>query len=161
MLVEATGADAAKIDSEIEKLALHGTAVTPALLADLVPNARSANIFDLANALGRRDRMRSLDILATLVREGEYLPLALSSLGGQLRTALTCQEANLRDANAIQNQFRLSRGRAEGIARTVAEFPAGRLRKAIDLVARADIALRDTRPDDQTVMEALVWAITA
>ena len=56
-----------------------GSPTSPAL----VPDARATNIFALVNAMGRRDRARSLEILDTLTREGEYLPLALAFLSAQ------------------------------------------------------------------------------
>ena len=37
----------------------------------------------------------------------------------------------------------------------------GRLKRAMLLVYAADQALRDTRPDDKTVMEDFVWKVTA
>ncbi|MGH9659354.1 MAG: DNA polymerase III subunit delta, partial [Bryobacteraceae bacterium] len=73
LLVEALGADAARIAVEIEKLALYapqGRAISEDDIAALVPDARAANIFSLVNALGRRDRARSLQLLDTLMRDG-------------------------------------------------------------------------------------------
>lgn len=80
LLVEALGADLTRIAVEVEKLALYapGRPVTAEDIALLVPDARATTIFALAATLGRRDRSRSLEILDTLVRDGEYLPLALS-----------------------------------------------------------------------------------
>ena len=46
---------------------------------------------ELVAALGRRDRKRSLEILDTLVRDGEYLPLALAFLATQFRFALAAE----------------------------------------------------------------------
>lgn len=167
-LVEATGADASRIANEIEKLSLRigpGGTVTGELITELVPNARAANIFALVNAIGRGDRMKSLDLLDTLIREGEYLPLALSFLATQFRFALAAHEAGLKGAMAIQGYFQKSgvamwKSRAEQVAQTVAEFPRERLAQAIRNVADADRALRDTRPDDQIVMEEFVWKLT-
>jgi len=58
------------------------------------------------NAMGRRDRARALECLDALVREGEYLPLALSFLSTQFRTALAAREAGLKTAGQIQSHFR-------------------------------------------------------
>src|SRR5260370_35269967 len=90
-LVEAVGADLARIAIEIEKLRLFvGSARTITLddISKLSPEARVTTIFALVNALGRRDRRQSLQILDTLTRDGEYLPLALSFLSAQFRMAL-------------------------------------------------------------------------
>ena len=53
-------------------------------------------IFALVNAMGRRDRTRALQVLDTLARDGEYLPLALAFLSTQFRMALVAREAGLR-----------------------------------------------------------------
>ncbi len=82
LLIEALGGDMARIAAEIEKLALYAgeREVTVDDMTALAPDARSTTIFALVNALGRKDRMRALEALDTLTREGEYLPLALAFL---------------------------------------------------------------------------------
>lgn len=169
LLLEATGADAARVDQEIEKLSLFakpGVAVTMDDLNMLVPNARAANIFALVAAIGKGDRTQSLDILDTLVREGEYLPLALNFLATQFRLALAAHEAKLKGSMQIQGHFQKSgiamwKSRAEQVEQTVNAFTIPKLKKAIGLVYEADQALRDTRPDDRTVMEDFIWKVTA
>ena len=61
----------------------------------LVPNAAQTTIFALVNALGKRDRSAALKSLEILVREGEYLPLALTLLNTQFRLALAVKEAKV------------------------------------------------------------------
>ncbi|MES1258676.1 MAG: DNA polymerase III subunit delta, partial [Acidobacteriota bacterium] len=104
-LVEALAADVGRIAVELEKLSLYGKPVTAEDLPLLVPDARQSTIFGLVAALGRRDRARSLETLDALVREGEYLPLALTFLAGQFRMALVAKEANLRGAMGVQGHF--------------------------------------------------------
>ena len=82
-----------------------------------MPDARATTIFALVNALGRRDRARALEILDTLTREGEYLPLALAFLSTQFRMALVAREAGLKSPQQIQGHFS-RHGRADvGFAR--------------------------------------------
>ncbi len=167
-LVEALGCDAARIDAEIEKLSLFagpGRNITLADLEALTPDARTATLFSLVNALGRSDRLASLQCLDTLVKEGEYLPLALSFLGAQFRLALAAHESGARNAHEIQSQFtrlgiRIWRDRAEQVAQTLAAFPPARLQRALQLVFEADKSLRDARPDDRVVLEEFVLNLT-
>ncbi len=168
LLVEALAGDAGRIAVEIEKLALYAgreRKITADDIALLVPNARESTVFTLAAALGRSDRKRSLDSLDTLLREGEYLPLALTFLATQFRLAMVAQEANLRGAQQIQTYFtrqgiRMWRDRADQVSQTVAAFSREKLQTAIEKVYWADKALRDTRPDDRVVMETLVLNLT-
>jgi len=135
-------------------------------IAALVPDARATTIFALVNALGRRDRARALEILDTLTREGEYLPLALAFLSTQFRMALVAREANLKSAQQIQGHFtRLGipmwGSRGEQVQQTVAKFSQPQLERAIKLTFEADRGMRDTRPDDRIVMERFILALAA
>jgi DNA polymerase-3 subunit delta len=168
LLVDSLAADAGRIVNEIEKLRLYVGAnrkVTADDILQLVPNAQATTIFALVSALGRGDRKRSLGHLDTLIREGEYLPLALTFLATQFRLAMVAHEAGLRTSQQIQTYFtklgiRVWRDRAEQIYQTVTAFSAARLARAIEKVSSADRALRDARPDDRVVMEELVFSLT-
>lgn len=168
LLVEATGADASRLSAEIEKLALfagEGRTVTAADIASLVPNAQETTIFNLVNALARRNRTLSMELLDTLVREGEYLPLALTFLGGVFRLALAAQEQGLRSANDVQSFFSrqgiaMWRSRAEQIYTASARFSPEKLKEGVQLVFRADKDLKSSRVDDRIVMEEFVLHLT-
>jgi DNA polymerase-3 subunit delta len=168
MLVESLGADMERISVEIEKLRLYAgseRAVSIEDISKLVPEARSTTIFALVSALGRRDRKQSLQILDTLTRDGEYLPLALSFLSGQFRMALISKQSGLRGASQIQGYFsRLGipvwGTRAEQIQQTVAKFSSEQLELGLKLIFEADREMRDTRPDDRIVMEKFIFALT-
>jgi DNA polymerase-3 subunit delta len=168
LLVEELGADATRLAHEIEKLSLFaGTerTVTEEDIWNLTPNAKASTVFALVAALGRKDRMASLESLDVLVREGEYLPLALSFLSTQFRMALVAREAKVTGASQIQSFFQkqgtpMWRSRAEQVAQTAGTFTASRLRTALIRIYETDKALRDTRPDDRTVMERFVLELT-
>jgi len=169
LLVEALGGDVARIAVEIDKLYLYSAGRKPISLDDiaaLVPDARSATIFALVNALGRRDRTRGLQILDTLCREGEYLPLALSFLSTQFRMALVSKESGLRSPQQIQGHFSRSgvpmwNSRAEQVFQTVSKFSRDQLERGMKLIFAADRDLRSARPDDRIVMERFVLELTA
>jgi DNA polymerase-3 subunit delta len=168
LLVEALGADIARIAVEIEKLALYaGTRTVSADdIANLVPDARSTTIFALVNALGRRDRTRALELLDTLTSEGIYLPLALTFLSTQFRLAMASREAGLKSAAQVQSHFTrmgvpMWGSRADQVWQTVAKFGKPQLERAMKLISEADRGLRDARPDDRIVMEQFLLKLTA
>ncbi len=168
LLAESLGWDAARIAAEIEKLAVWGQGgrtVSAADIAALVPEARSAGVFELADALAARDRLRALEVLELLVRQSEYLPLALASLSGPLRLALAAQQGGWRRPEQILAQasrlgLRMWPARAQQVARTANAFPPQQLRTALRLLYEADRALRDVRPDDRTALEAFIFRLT-
>jgi DNA polymerase-3 subunit delta len=168
-LVEATAADLARLSNELDKLALfaasHEGVITEHDVAALVPNLSETTIFALVNALARRDRLESFRLLDTLIREGEYLPLALTFLGGLLRMALAAREQQLRSAQEVQNYFQkqgvaMWRSRAEQVYNASLKFPREKLEEAISSVFRADRDLKGSRPDDRIVMENFVLRLT-
>jgi len=168
LLVEALAADLTRIAVEVEKMALYtqGRPVTEEDLGLLVPDARATTIFALVGALGRRDRSRSLEILDTLFRDGEYLPVALSFLAAQFRAALVAKEAGLRSPQQIQGHFarmgvQMWSSRAEQVFQTVAKFSKSQLERAMQLTFEADKDLRSARPDDRIVMEQFILRLTA
>jgi DNA polymerase-3 subunit delta len=168
MLVEALGADIARIAVEIEKLSLFAAGRTVSMddITNLVPDARATTIFALVNALGRRNRAQALGLLDTLTREGEYLPLALTFLSTQFRLALAAKEAGLRSSSQLQGHFAklgvpMWPSRAEQVWQTVGKFSQTQLQRAIDLIFEADKGMRSARPDDRIVMEKFILELTA
>ena len=169
LLLDATGGDASRIAIEIEKLSLLTRGerkVTAEDIAALVPDAHQSNIFALVAAIGRGDRVRSLEILDMLAREGEYMPLALAFLATQFRMALAAREAGARGASGIQAHFnrvgaRIWPERARQIEQTVEAFPKARLERAMEKVYATDRGLRSSPPDDRIVMEEMILALTS
>ena len=166
-LVEALGGEAARIAAEIEKLRMYtaGRQVESADISQLVPEARESTIFALVGALGRNDRAAALDVLDTLIKQSEYLPLALSFLATQFRMAYAAKEAGLRTPQQIQAHFAkqgiaMWGSRAEQVFQTVSSFSKVRLAEALNTIFSADKSLRDARPDDRVVMEEFVLRLT-
>jgi DNA polymerase-3 subunit delta len=165
-LVEALAGDVERIAVEIEKLSLYGKPITADDLPLLVPDARESTIFALVNALGRRDRLRAMETLDTLIREGEYLPLALTFLATQFRMALVAKEANLKSSSQVQSHFQrggvpMWGSRAEQVAATATKFTRQQLERGLKLIFEADRDLRSARPDDRTVVEIFVAKLCA
>ena len=168
LLVEALAGDASRIAAEIEKLSLYAgpeRRITAADIAKMIPNAQENTIFELVAALGAGNRSRSLEVLDALVREGEYLPLALTFLATQFRLALVAREAGLRTTSDIVSHFsrsgvRMWRDRAEQVRQTLQAFSKEKLEIALKKTFAADRGLRDARPDDRIVMEELILSLT-
>lgn len=168
LLVEAAGADSSRIAAELEKLAVFaasGGAITPDDLAALVPDAREATIFNLVNAIASGNRRQSLDLLDTLVRAGEYLPLALTFAGGLFRFALAAKAQGLRSSQDIQTFFQrqgvpMWRSRADQIAHVAGRLTVGKLQEGLDLAFIADRDMKGTRPDDRLIFERFLLAVT-
>ena len=168
-LIDSASGDANRLAGEIEKLSLFvgsERAVTLDDLRTLVPNASQSTIFALVNALGKRDRAGALRSLDILVREGEYLPLALTFLSTQFRLALAAKEARVDSVQQAQNFFgrigvRMWRERAEQVMATASGFTKEHLAKALGLIYETDKKFREGYRNDRVIMETLVVALTA
>jgi DNA polymerase-3 subunit delta len=167
LLVDALGADAMRISTEIEKLRLYvgeRHTIGPAELADLVPDSSVSTIFVLVDALGRRDRPRALELVDTLLRQGEYMPLALSFLASLLRLALAAEERGLRSPQQIQQAFskpgrQIWSAKAHQIQQAASVFTRRQMEATIKRISETDRALRDVRPDDRIVMENFILSL--
>lgn len=168
-LVEVLGADASRLTAEMEKLALFlgaGATVSEEHLDALVPDARATTVFRMVAALGESNRLQALEQLDTLMRQNEYLPLALSFLSTQFRMAMAAREAGLRTSQQVQSHFQQAgiamwRSRADQVLATAMAFPLAKLRRALRLIAQTDRALRDANPSDRLVMENFIFRLTA
>jgi DNA polymerase-3 subunit delta len=166
-MVESLGADAMHIANEIEKLRLYagpGKEISAAELATLIPDSSVSTIFALVDALGRRDRLRALELTDTLMRQGEYMPLALSFLASLFRLALAAREKHLRTAYEIQQSLSkpgrpVWRSKAEQVHRAATTFTQKQLEKGLEEIYAADRGFRDARPSDRIVMERFILAL--
>lgn len=167
-LLDAVAGDANRLASEMEKLSLfvgEGRSVTMQDLSTLVPNAAQTTVFALVNALGKGDRVGALRLLDILVREGEYLPLALTFLSAQFRLALAAKEAKVTSAQQALAFFaklgvRMWRERAEQVIVTAGAFTKERLTKGLTMIYETDKKFREGYRDDRLVMETLVLGLT-
>ncbi len=167
-LLDAVAGDASRLASEIEKLSLfvgEGRGVTMQDLSTLVPNAAQTTIFAMVNALGKGDRAGALRSLDILVREGEYLPLALTFLSTQFRLALAAKEAKVSSPQQALAFFaklgvRMWRERAEQVIVTAGAFTKERLAKGLTMIYETDKKFREGYRDDRMIMETLVLGLT-
>jgi DNA polymerase-3 subunit delta len=167
LLVDSLGADAMRLSVEIEKLRLYAGErgkISAQELANLVPDSSVSTIFVLVDALGRRDRLRALELLDTLLRQGEYMPLALSFLASLLRLALAAKERGLRSPQQIQQELsapgpQIWSTKAQQIHQAATLFTKKQIETTLRRIFRTDRALRDTHPDDRIVMERFVFSL--
>jgi DNA polymerase-3 subunit delta len=167
LLVDSLGADAMRLSVEIEKLRLYAGErgkISAQELASLVPDSSVSTIFVLVDALGRRDRLRALELLDTLLRQGEYMPLALSFLASLLRLALAAKERGLRSPQQIQQELsapgrQIWSTKAQQIHQAATVFTKKQIEATLRRIFRTDRALRDARPDDRIVMERFVFGL--
>jgi DNA polymerase-3 subunit delta len=168
-LVEMLGNDLARLSSDLEKLALYlggQRAVTRQDLEVLIPEARQSGVFELTDALARKDRPRALDLVDTLAKTGEYWPLQLSMLARLFRQALAAKEQGARGVPQITRLFQAQGtqmwpARARQILDVGQKFSRLELERALIALFHADRDLRRDHPSDRIIIEQLVVKMTA
>ena len=166
-LVDTLGADAMRISTEIEKLRLY---------AGPGGEDRGRGAGDSGSGFQRLDDLRAggcpgaarppagLGLVDTLVRQGEYMPLALSFLASLFRLALVAKEKGLRSPQQIQQALSkpgrpVWRSKAEQIHQTASGFTKAQLETGLKQIFAADWGLRDARPSDRIVMEKFILGL--
>jgi DNA polymerase-3 subunit delta len=103
VLAARIGPNSGQLQSEITKLATsagEGSVIGEALVRDLVPVTREGGIFDLSDAINRRDLTLCLDTLSQLLRQGE-------SAVGILLAAIVPTVRNLLVTKDLMERYKL------------------------------------------------------
>ncbi|MFZ4763696.1 MAG: DNA polymerase III subunit delta [Roseimicrobium sp.] len=121
MLVQLAGEDTRQLDSEVEKLSLYlgeRTRVTADDVRLLVPLNRAGVVFELGNAIGKRDLRRALELVRTLVYQGQ------SPIGILLAAVVPRVRSLLLAADLISRHPRLPRGNFTSFAAALEKLPS-------------------------------------
>lgn len=182
-LVDALAGDMMLIATELEKLLLYvsapsrgdpgqGTSSAAITLADvetMVLAAKQRSLYELTDALSRRDRARALALLHGLLNAsdaGEDSAIGhLFMLAKTYRQMLVIHEKNVRDSRAIWQVlwpgFRVPPFAADLLIQQAKRFKtAGQIAQALRSIAKADLELRSGPVDKTLVLERLVLALT-
>ena len=183
-LVDALAGDMMLVRSELEKLLLYVSApvresnVQTATLGrismgdveTMVLAAKQRSLYELTDALSRRDRERSLLLLHGLLRAsdgGEDSAIGhLYMLARTYRQMLIIHEKNVRDSRAIWQVlwqgFRMPPFAADELIQQARRYKSRReISRALRLIARADLELRSGPVDKTLVLERLVLDLAA
>lgn len=121
LLALLTGGDTRQVDNELEKLALYAAGrpeITEDDVRTMVPLTRAGGIFELGNALGRREVERALRLVGQLLYQGE-------SAIGILLVAIIPTVRSLLLAKDLMDRHRLGRpGQPFAFAKTLERLPA-------------------------------------
>ena len=96
ILTARVGTNTGQIDSDLAKLvtaAGEGTIITEQLVRDLVPVTRAGGIFDLSDAINKRNVPLCIETLAQLRRQGENaVPILLAAIVPTVRNLLVAKD---------------------------------------------------------------------
>jgi DNA polymerase-3 subunit delta len=191
-LVDALGSDMMLIASDFEKLALYAQGkqllvpqvpilsegftqipsptITLGDVETMVLAAKQRSLYELTDAISRRDRPQALALLHGLLNAsdgGEDSAIGhLYMLARTFRQMLIILEKNVRDSRAIWSVlwqgFRMPPFAAEDLIRQARRYKSrSDLTRALRLIARADLEIRSSPPDKRLVLERLILALAS
>ncbi len=121
MFVQLAGEDTRQLDSELEKIGLYlGQAkrVTVEDVRAIVPLSRAGIIFEVGNAIGKRDLRRALELLRTLIYQGQNpVGILLGAIVPRVRSLLLA-------ADIVASHPKLPRGNYQGFVGALDRLPA-------------------------------------
>jgi len=161
LLVESSGEDLRLLAHEIDKLSTYvgrGGQIRLEDVCALTPIARQSRVFDLTDALARRDRTRALSLLHELLAHGES-PLGIVALTAfQTRALLqvkTLAERGLR-APQIAQQAGMAPYVVEKSLPLARQFTFAQLEAAHRRLFEIDTALKRSRTTPEMALDLLV-----
>lgn len=160
-IVDLAGADLQSLAGELEKVVLYagGSRQIPdSVIADLISGSRQQGIFDLINAVGRRDRVASLRSLSNLLSMGEHPLVVVSMMGRHCRQMMIAREGldQGNDARQIGNAAQIPPFLLDQFLRQARTADIGAIRKMFVRLAETDRALKSSSVDGQLLLENLI-----
>lgn len=168
-LVDAVGADMLSIASELEKLLLEAGArgaaeITVADVETMVPAAKQRSLYELTDAISRKDAPAALALLGGLLNASDGEDAAIGhvfSLAKTYRQMAILHERQVKDQRAMWQVlwpgFRVAPHAADALIAQARRYRNGReILAGLRAIARADAELRSSPPDKRTVLERLV-----
>jgi DNA polymerase-3 subunit delta len=159
-LVEATAGRAARMATELEKLACYAgesRRIGAADVRELVVSDGAAEVWELADLLASGRRARAFALIDELMRRGESAPRLVGALAWMFRKLIAAAELP-RGTNPYQaaRQLGMRPDAASAAIEHARRLSREQLRDAILALAEADSRLKSAVKDDRAVMEFLL-----
>lgn len=163
-LAEHIGADLRLLDTEIEKLLIYRAdgQVTADDVRALVAAVQESNIFDLVDALGRRETDVALDLLQKQLDQNAQPPYLLAMITRQFRLLLQMKDLAARGLtfNAAREQLKLHPFVAQKTWTQASNFTLTRLEEIYRKLLDTDIAIKTGRSEPGVALEVLIVDLT-
>ncbi len=164
LLREIVGEELALLESELEKLALMGTADRPLsaeMLKELLSETSRDDVYKLLNALGEANLVLSLRVLKNLLAarsEATWIVASVYNHFHQLAVARELREAGLRN-NEIAGRIGISSYFLEGYLAQARHFSLEEIAGILEAIVEAEEAVKTSRLPAGAVLEGLVLRI--
>jgi len=164
MLADRVGADLGALRHEIDKLCLFVEPKKRVEVADVtavVGSVRTHSVFELADAVGRRNGRESLLILRKVLAEGESAVRLLGLFVSHLRRVWWGKEmlAQGKREEEVGVALRLWGGRLKSMVEQAGLFSPSTLASVLTRAADIDLALKSSRGDPRILLEDFILGL--
>jgi DNA polymerase-3 subunit delta len=162
--VELVGSDLQTLASELEKVMLYAgpqKRIPDSTIDDLVRTSRQHGIFELIEAVGRRDRKKALLELANLLSMGEHPLVVVALMARQCRQVLIAKEYTLqrRHPREIGSAAQIPPFILERFLRQAREADGAAVQEMVMRLADIDRKLKSSAADGRMLLEHLICAL--
>ncbi len=162
-LIDLAGSSLQTLSVEAEKLILcagREKAIEDQYIDELIQGSRQHGIFELTNALARRDRVAALRLLQNLLDSGEYPGYINSMIAWQLRRVLIAKEMLARGKSVADIASRLNvRSGLEDFVRQVKAVSFESASRVYLRLAEVDDRMKSTNLDEKILLENLICSL--
>lgn len=163
-IVNLAGSDLRTLAGEIEKVLLFAGKeknIPDSAVDDLVRGSRQQSVFELIDALGRRDRAGALRSLANLLDLGEPLPRIVATMARHYRQILIAKELMSRgcDPGEMINATQVQSYFLDKLLQQARSIDAVTAQKMYMSLAGVDTKLKSTSLDGRILLEELICAL--
>lgn len=166
-LVDYTGSDLYNVVNELEKLFLYASdksdkTITQEMVYDLVVKSRSYSIFELTDALGKKQRKRALHVLNNLFNGGEEPLKIVTMLARLFRQMLVAKTLLKRRAPAaeIAQQTQVPGFLIDDFLKQVKIFSEEDIISGMKALSQADLAFKSTSTNEKFYLETMLCRVT-
>jgi len=163
-IVDLAGSDLQSLGMELEKLLIYtgkDTTVPEKAVDDLVRESRQQRVFDLTDAVGRRDRSGALKSLANLLSMGEHPLVVAAMMARHCRQVMIAQECLSRGTPVrdIASAAQIPPFVLDQFVRQARSADPSAIRRMFIKLAEIDRRLKSSSADGRMLLESLICAL--
>jgi DNA polymerase-3 subunit delta len=164
ILATCVGYDLRLMDQELEKLSVYaadGRKVSAADMRRLVPYVREADIFEMVDALGRRNTAKAIVLLHRMLDEGKAPLYLLTMIVRQFRIMIQVKEMHALNFTVAESakQLRLHEFVVKKGLAQAQNFSFGQLSHIYDSLAESDTAIKTGKENETLALDLLIAEI--
>lgn len=164
-LMDLAGSNMLSLVNEVEKLLLYAPEskeISESAVEQLVPSSRLHKLYELTDAIGRKDRRNAIRLIANVLESGEPALRVSATLANHFRQVLIARElldSGQVDTRAIAAAAQVNPRWVENLIRTARLIDSKTAREMCLRTAEIDRRLKSSGVDQKLILESLIHSL--